>query len=244
MSADHAAIMLAAWESAGEQASVARALTLLTAACPERSREQWMRVPIGERDRQLLALRERLFGTQLDALAVCPVCAEQLELNFETGQITVAADDARTSVDVEAEGYALTCRTPDSADLLAAGAVPAEQARTLLLERCITSARYHGAPVAASDLPQTVREELEQALAQADPQAAVSIAVDCPACAHAWAIDFDVLTYLWSEIDDWAARTLREVHDLASAYGWSERAILAMSAARRNWYLDIIAGQR
>ena len=243
MSADHAAVMLAAWESAGEQPSVARALTLLAAAWPERSREQWTRVPIGERDRQLLALRERMFGTRLDALAVCPVCAEQLELNFDTSQITVPADTARASVEVESEGYSVCCRAPDSADLLAVAAAPEHHA-SLLLERCITSAQHQGVPVQAGALPQAVREALELALAQADPQAAVSIAVDCPACEHAWAIDFDVLTYLWSEIDDWAARTLREVHDLASAYGWSERAILAMSAVRRNWYLDIIAGQR
>jgi hypothetical protein len=30
------------------------------------------------------------------------------------------------------------------------------------------------------------------------------------------------------------------VHVIASAYGWSERDILAMSAARRRLYLDVI----
>ena len=42
------------------------------------------------------------------------------------------------------------------------------------------------------------------------------------------------------EIHAWAKRTLREVHTLASAYGWSEREILSMSAVRRALYLEMV----
>ena len=243
--------LLAAWESALAQGPLQRALTLLAAAMPERTREQWAQVPIGERDRQLLALRASLFGNRIDALGACPACAEQLEVSFETSQVSVPAVASSGPVQVEVDGYLVACRLPDSADLLVAGAAPAGQARAVLLERCIASAVRRSAndvnmdePVAAAALPAAVSTAVERALQEADPQADVSLALVCPACRHAWTLDFDVLAYLWSEIDDWAARTLREVHDLASAYGWSEAAILEMPAARRRWYRELVAGQR
>lgn len=244
MNAADAWSMLAAWESASTQVPLERALTLLAAGHPERTRAEWLRVPIGERDRQLLALRSALFGPRIDALASCPECAEQLALDFDAGAIAIPPEQARSELLVETKGYRLHCRTPDSADLLAAAALDGAAARALLLERCVTSALKEGSSVAPSALPAAVREQVERELAEADPQAEISIALTCPACAHAWALDFDVLAYLWSEIDDWAGRTLGEVHQLASAYGWSERAILELSAARRGCYLDMVAAQQ
>jgi hypothetical protein len=34
---------------------------------------------------------------------------------------------------------------------------------------------------------------------------------------------------------------MRDVHQLASAYGWSEHDILTMSAGRRQLYLELVA---
>jgi hypothetical protein len=73
-----------------------------------------------------------------------------------------------------------------------------------------------------------------------DPQAEVRVAVTCPACHHPWSTVFDIVAYLWSEIDDWARRLLSEVDVLASSYGWNESAILGMTARRRRLYLEII----
>ena len=76
-------------------------------------------------------------------------------------------------------------------------------------------------------------------LAAGDPQAEVLLSLRCPACEHEWSTPFDILAYLWDEIDDWARRLLSEVHTLASAYGWSERDVLGMSARRRRLYLEM-----
>ena len=75
---------------------------------------------------------------------------------------------------------------------------------------------------------------------RADPQASVRLALTCPACAHGSERPFDVVAYLWIEVDAWARRTLAEVHALAAAYGWSEREILALSARRRQLYLELV----
>jgi hypothetical protein len=77
-------------------------------------------------------------------------------------------------------------------------------------------------------------------MAQADPQADIQLDLSCPACQHHWQAAFDVVAFLWNEIDSWAHRILSDIHVIASAYGWSEADILALSAARRQTYLDLI----
>ena len=62
----------------------------------------------------------------------------------------------------------------------------------------------------------------------------------CPACGHAWQAPFDIATFVWRELDDWAQRTLREIHVIAGAYGWSEDEILQLSARRRQIYVEMI----
>jgi hypothetical protein len=81
---------------------------------------------------------------------------------------------------------------------------------------------------------------VEEWLAAADPQADIEMALHCPGCAATWRQGFDIVSFLWAEIDAWARRTLYDVHRLAAAYGWREGDILAMSAPRRQAYLDLV----
>jgi len=62
----------------------------------------------------------------------------------------------------------------------------------------------------------------------------------CPACGHAFRVSFDIVSYFWSEVEDWAHRVLVDIHTLAAAYGWSERQILALSPMRRQLYVDMV----
>jgi hypothetical protein len=77
-------------------------------------------------------------------------------------------------------------------------------------------------------------------LAEADPLADVQLAVSCPSCGTRQQVSFDILSFFWTEIEAWAWRILREVHTLASAYGWHEHDILALSPRRRQSYLEMV----
>jgi hypothetical protein len=118
-------------------------------------------------------------------------------------------------------------------------AMPEERVR-LLLECCIISASHAGKATPIQLLPPEVIAAVEDRVSELDPQADVQLGVSCPACSHRWYATFDILSFLWSELGEWAVRTLRDVHQLATAYGWSERDILALSPIRRRHYLEMV----
>lgn len=240
MLALNASSLLTAWEQGVSQHPLQRAVTLLALAWPQKSVDEWARVSIGERDRQLLQLRHELFGSRFEAIANCPKCGERLELAFSRQDLLTQVAEASTSPEplrLKSGGYEVDYRLPTTADLFAVAENP-NQAQQLLLERCV-EAQKDGVAVPASALPGAVVKQLGQKMADADPQAEVQMVLDCPACSHHWTAIFDILSYLWGEIEDWAQRLLHDVHSLASVYGWSERDILSMSATRRRLYLEL-----
>lgn len=234
--------ILALWERGAASDMAMRGALLLAATGEVGLPDQCARLPLGQRDARLLALRERLFGPQLASLANCPACAERVELQFNVADVRVspgAQSDA--ALTVQAGEYETAFRLPTSADLqqLDASAELAANRRRLF-ELCIVSAHRGGKEVPASALPDEIAQAVATRMAEADPQADVQLAVCCPNCGHQWEAPFDIVSFLWTEIHAWAMRMLREIHVLASAYGWHEADILALSPSRRQAYLELI----
>lgn len=215
-------------------------MTLLATRWPDRSTEDWARATIGQRDGWLLALREELFGSRLEAVAACPRCEGQIEFAFSTQDIRTVAPPRHEDLRVTASGYEVQCRLPTSADLLEITQPAAASGHEMLLQRCVQAAQCGDRVIDPAMLPPEVVATVVEEMARADPQADVRIALTCPSCQHGWSMAFDILAYLWSEIEDWARRLLQEVHALASVYGWSEQNILALSARRRRLYLELM----
>ena len=229
---------------------VQQALSMLGLAFPQVPAANLARLPIGQRDACLLRLRELTFGSRLKGLADCPACHERLEMDFDAGDLYDPSalpvdggtvEPARSESSFRVDAYELTFRLPTSADLTALAAYTgAAPARAALLNACLVSVRRDGESVDGGSLPAEVLNALEEKMAAADPSANLTLALNCPACGHTWQIIFDIVSYLWSEVNAWSARLLREVHILAAAYGWREADILALSAWRRQCYLEMI----
>jgi uncharacterized protein (UPF0212 family) len=239
-----ASALLEAWERGLGQQPIERALTLLAAACPDTSADTLARLSIGQRDAHLLSIREWLFGPTLVSLVNCPNCGDRLELNFNVADIRVPLEgQPPASMSLSIGGYEVQFRHPNSLDL---SAVTRGQdvlsGRRLLLERCLLHAELDDEAKNVDELPAEVIESVVEQMAQADPQADVQLALSCPQCSHQWRAAFDILSFFWSELNVWATRILREVHTLASAYGWREADILAMSPWRRQMYLEMVSG--
>ena len=244
MRALSASELLNIWERGLTQQPIQRTLMLLAAACPEMSADTLAELSIGERDARLLTLRERTFGPELVSVAACPGCGERLELTFNVTDIqglSEAKPDEALSLTIA--DYEVSFRLPNSRDLAAVS--PSEEvaeARRLLLLRCLLTVNHNGKEVSDNELPAEVVEAVVQQMAQVDPQGDVYLSLVCPACKHHWQAPFDIVTFFWTEIDAWAYRIMREVHTLASAYGWREADIFAMSPSRRQFYLTMVSG--
>jgi hypothetical protein len=243
-----AAELLQVWEHGAAQRPARQALMLLEAACSDTPAAALAQMSIGQRDALLLALRAWIFGSQLVGLVKCPACSDQLELTFDTADIRAGGALPAPSTAEGAEVYALSIagyrvcyRLPEVLDIEAiAGEEDEAAARAGLFRRCLLSADRDGAGVSAEQLPGEVVSAVSEHMAQLDPQADVQLSLTCPACEHQWPATFDIVSFFWSEIDAWAIRVLSEVHALASAYGWREADILAMTPWRRQRYLELI----
>ncbi|MBZ0170220.1 hypothetical protein MELA_00257 [Candidatus Methylomirabilis lanthanidiphila] len=239
-----AAELLNVWEHGLRQRPIDRALGLLRAVYPEQSTEILADLSIGERDARLLRVRELFFGPGITCTTCCPRCSERLEWESDTADLFI--HDGTTPTDelrVEADAYRLTFRLPTSRDLAALDSGTnggRDERRQLLLERCLLEASTsEGELLRITQLPNAALQAMVQAIDQADPQAHLLISLTCPACSHCWEGLFDIVSFLWAEVNAWAERTLRAVHLLARAYGWREADILAMSPTRRQIYLEM-----
>jgi hypothetical protein len=238
--------LVSVWERTLGRSPVDQALVLLSLASPGDDVEALAALSVGQRDARLLTLREELFGPRLSSVTVCPRCRQRLELAFEVAdirQVPTAEGPSAAGLSLAMGGYRVQFRVPTSADLssLEDVADPAT-ARELLLERCIQSVtRPHDdrADQRSLELPVTVVDAVAARMSEADPQSDTRLALSCPDCHHQWEAVFDIASYLVREVHDWAIHVLREVHALARAYGWREADILAMTAARRQAYLEL-----
>lgn len=232
--------MLNIWEQGLHQLPLRRAVILLTAAFPEMPPDSLLELSIGQRDGLLLRLREMLFGPRLVNTARCPQCGERIEWESSVTDFFVQTETAEAFELREAD-YLLRFRPPNSLDIAAAvNAGDAEAAQKMILTRCVLHAEQNGEECAAEELPEAVLQKLAERIEEADPMAEIRLQLDCPECSHGWEAIFDICSFLWAEINDWAERMLRTVHKLAAGYGWSEQAILALSPVRRQLYLGML----
>jgi len=242
MRALSASELLDLWEEGQGERPTRRALVLLAAACGQ-SIDALARLPVGERDARLFALRESTFGSRLTGVAACAGCSERLELSFDASDLSGAGQQNEDELSLDVDGYQVRFRLPNSLDLMAAANLKETgAARALLLEQCIRSAERRGDEITAAQLPESVVERISARMSEADPQADTQLALKCPVCSNEWNAAFDIESFFWIEINAWTARILGEVHILASAYGWSEQEILSVSAWRRECYLNLVNG--
>lgn len=240
-----AQMMLQVWESGQRQQAAERMVTLLAAALPAVAHTDLLSLSVGQRDAYLLMLRECTFGPRFAGYAACPRCQERIECSFTISDIWLGAaplEQIGQTRRMQVGDYELELRLPMQADVLAIAAMQSvAAARTQLLQRCVLQAVCGGETMEVTDLPDEVVHAAGEHIVQDDAQAEVQLALLCPACEKNWTIHFDITTFLWAEIATQAKRLLREVHTLALAYGWSEADILAMSAIRRQCYLEMVS---
>jgi hypothetical protein len=223
--------LLNAWEAALSQPELARAPWLLVSLGWVASAGALWDSTVGETDRLLFELRTTLLGPHLECVSTCPSCGDTVEFTAATGDIMPVAG-APDPAPVSLRDGALECRLPVNADLheLVAGGGVIDSRR--LLGQWLVSGSSALDTMSDSECDNAVDE-----LAAADPGASIELGITC-GCSHEWVQEFDIRSFFLAELTDWAVRSLRDVHQIASRYGWSESEILRMSHWRKRIYLE------
>lgn len=235
--------ILLIWDRGQDLGSIDRALAILSVAAPTLTYAELLALPIGERDRRLLQLRKQTYGAVAHGFADCPACNEGMEFDLPLEELLgqEAATEDAAGIPFRHNNLSMKLRRISSGDLAAMLSSTAQhEARRTALRSCIIEFDPVQASNSYDELPDELFISLERRLAAADPFAELLFDMACPVCGHIWAAVFDIASFFWTELAAHATRLLQEVHQLARAYGWREAEIIALSARRRSFYLDLV----
>lgn len=190
---------------------------------------------LADRDRLLATLYSECFGDRIEGSVQCPECGELRDIDFSLEALQRSLEPENPRADgPNAEGvYTLgdgrQFRLPTSRDLDAVAALSSDKARVALLERCLVS----GDP--AID-PETV----EAAMEEVGPVLNLDLPRTCPECQAPQSVHFSIESYLMHALAHERQWLIREVHYLATAYGWSLKEILGLLRRDRRAFVSVI----
>lgn len=239
MEAFSAAELLSIWERCGELDGRGRSSALLQSVCPPGEQLNLRDWTVGQWNAALLDLREAIFGSELALSLLCPHCRERLELQLSVSDLR-CGPTRPGELDAQHGDWRARFRLPTLGDLEALGLPQvAADLDAALLRRCLLGVQQGDSSAEDAELPTELVARIDAAMEEADPQGPGLIEVGCMACQRSAQVSLDLGALLWQELDSWAHHLLSDVHGLASAYGWREADVLALSARRRSIYLQL-----
>ena len=239
-----AAELLTLWEQGMDLSLLRKTLLLLELVYPEMKPEELEKLSIGARDARLFHLREWMFGSSFHNTIDCPECAKQMEWEMRMEDLTMLSqysEEAASEYNVVSGNYTIRFRLPNSLDVSEVLSTNVSQSGSeTLLQKCILEIMQKSEKQQVRKLPAKLMNDLSAKMEELDPAADIRMNITCPNCNFRWEARFDIMSYLWEEIENWAQRILRDVVLLAKTFGWSEKEILNMGATRRQRYVEMI----
>lgn len=236
--------LLLVWEHGNNYSLLHKTLLLLEMVYPESEPQEIAELSIGERDTRLIRLRNSIFGSSLHNTIDCPKCNSKMEWDMNLQDfIILPTGNPENSAEHELnlDSFQIRFRLPNSRDILGLLSESGEELKTnSLLEQCILEIKQTKGKMKTKTIPENVINALSEKITELDPAAEIKMNIVCPGCSYQWEATFDIMSYLWAEIDSWAHRTFQEIYILASTFGWSEKDILNMDAGRRQLYIEMI----
>ena len=178
-------------------------------------------LPIGAADRRLLAAYEAVTGGPLDVTARCGACGARTTLSLPVSSV---GRHVWASVRT---GPGSGLREPSYADLLACSG-----------ERAAILARCRLGTLAAPDQARGTWADLDRA----EQSLAGPLRSTCAECREPVTVDADVVAMVLAGLAVLCAEFDREVHLLASTYGWDLPTIEALPDLRRQRLAALVSG--
>jgi hypothetical protein len=189
---------------------------------------------LNRRLQALLAMRLASGDTKTELRPHCTECGEAMEIGLDL-QAFANEPVAPYFTWRGADGLGLSLRLPRGRDLrdwMRKGGQVSQEALLASLVEDVS-----GQPQSLSAL----LPALDDAFEAHDPLSALHLSASCPACAQVNTVDCDLEALLLDGFARDQAAMLDDVVQLASAFHWSEAAILALPRWRRALYLQRIS---
>jgi hypothetical protein len=212
-------------------------VTDLLASCSQLHDDQyWWLQTVGTRIAALLGLMAATDAIDyLNLLARCqdPSCGEKFEFELPLSLVVNYVPE-KNIVQVKLDGTrAVSLRHPNGQDLCdwrRQGSVSRKAAIAAMLKSLVVNGQV------------THEDEsiIAEALSTIDPLVAFTVSCVCPACAFPNEVTVDLEDIALTYFKRRQLVLLREIHELASRYGWTDAEILAIPPGRRARYLTMI----
>jgi hypothetical protein len=189
-----------------------------------------------DRDRLLAVVYQRTYGKKVDSTGICTVCFSTYDLSFSLDDLTAAVDRSSASPAAQAlpDGTFRTAdgwrfRLPVGRDEIEVSMLLPEEAARTLASRCVVESSAGDALAV-----------LEAAMEEVAPVLDLDIDTACPECGARQVVRFDIQFYLLRAIQQEHAQVSREIHRIASSYGWSLEDILTLECTERRRLVQLI----
>lgn len=217
-----------------------RALAILATVDPQGDPAS---LTVAERDRSLIHLRRDILGSTMEMVVTCPRCEVDVSFAVEADDLVASLDagDVDPVIRSSTGDWHFSYRLPTTQIMceVAAAGEPAA-GRRILLDRCLVEVSHGDVRLDPREVQADGEAAFAAVLEDEFPGGETAFAVSCGECGHEWEAEFDITSYLWTELVQLARRIITDVHQLAAAYGWRESEIVAMSARRRSAYIEML----
>lgn len=221
-------------------------VTALLASCgAPRDARYWWAQPVSRRIGALLrvlAMTEATDRLELQAACGSRACAELFEFELPLAMLMAQARAPAEEVVWLTLGdgghhRSVSMRRPRGADLRAWRRASLQQAGPANTRQAAVKAMLDSL-IVEGEITIDDEAELAATLAAMDPLVAFTVTCPCPVCGENNAVRVDLEQIVLARLRRCQTALLREIHLLATHYGWSEREVLAVPPARRRRYLD------
>jgi hypothetical protein len=192
-----------------------------------------------DRDRMLATVYERAFGDRIESTLTCTRCTQPVDLHFSLRQLTASLNDPCVveglrplgNARFEAVGGA-RFRVPTGRDELDAADFEQNEAESLLLNRCAEGGAWPGGAGAFQEM-----------LDEVAPLIDLELTASCAECGYPHTIQFDIQSYLLGALLGERNRLIKEIHRVATAYGWCLDDILSLTRSERRQLVELIENE-
>ena len=183
-----------------------------------------------DRDRLLALLYISMYGTRIESTLSCTACRQKFDLDFSLDELLRHYQPAAVSANGQYEVEpGISFRLPNGEDEMMINAFTGAKAERQLLERCLLEGNV-----------ETDNEKVQLKMAEVAPVLSMEMQAICPECGNEQQVQFDMQSFFLTKLKQERPGLIREIHNIASQYHWSQQEILSLPRNLRKQYAALI----